>query len=82
MERELLPFNAGIQKHSTNYVFFPDNFRPILDKIEVPFPIYTNIHHISCGVSTGISGKYFAKVFHFGKVAPLKMAYLNFKNYN
>ena len=28
-------------------------------KIEVPFPIYTNIHHISCGVLSGIFGKYF-----------------------
>ena len=28
--------------------------------MEVLFPIYTNIHHISCGASSGVSGKYFA----------------------
>ena len=58
MQREFLPFNAGSSnpKHSTNYVLFPHDVRLLLDKFEVPFPIYTNMHHISCGVSSGISG--------------------------
>ena len=47
--------------------------------MEVPFPLYTNIHHINCGVSSGVSGKYFATLC---KVSRLKKAYINFKNFN
>ena len=64
------------QKHSTNYVFFSH---------EVPFPVYTNVTHISCGVSSGVSGKYFAtlcKALHLGKAARLTKVYVNFKNFS
>ena len=54
-----LMLGSSNQKHSTNYVLFSHDVRLLFDKIEVPFPIYTNMHHISCGISSGISGKYF-----------------------
>ena len=34
-----------------------------MTKIEVTFPRYTNVHHISCGVSSRVFGKYFATLW-------------------